>query len=236
MPGRVELRNDFAILAASAILALLRRQTCMSNRNYAIAIGLAVTALIAVLVASYLLHRLTFNPISVYLLSILIVVPIIVGAVRLLPRYLTTRVIAPGLQERMRERRARDPLPAYAVWTCVASFGASFALMIVGALLMPDRAPGNVTLALFLLWTGLFLYGWLGLIYTSPWVQTHGFAIALAAIPTVGLSTAVLLGLATSPALLSQFVLIPVGIGTYGLFMIMTPIFVSFSRMGGLID
>jgi hypothetical protein len=209
----------------------------MSNRTYTIVLSIAVAALIGVLVASYFLHRLTLSPISAGLLVLLIVFPMI-NAILLLPAAsIVRRMGAPELLEKMRGRRARDPLPAYAMWTCVASLGASFALMTAGALLMPASTPSNTIFVALMLWLALFVYGWLGLIYTSPWVQTHGFAIALAAIPTIGLSAALIFGLTLYAALVPEFfVLIPAGIGTYGQFMILTPIFVKVSRTVGLID
>jgi hypothetical protein len=208
----------------------------MSNRTYTIVLSIAVAALIGVLVASYFLHRLTLSPLSIGLLVLLIVIPAS-NAIFLLPAVSIFRRIAPPeLLERMRDRRARDPLPAYAVWTCVASLGASFALLTAGAFLIPASAPSNTIFMVLMLWLAFFVYGWIGLIYTSPWVQTHGFAIALAAIPTIGLSAALIFGLAAYPVLFPQFVFIPAGIATYGLFMILTPIFVRISRITGLID
>lgn len=209
----------------------------MSNRTYTIVLSIATTALIAVLVASYFLHRLTLSPISALLLLFLIVIPA-TNIIWLLPAYLIRRVMAPGMVERIRDRRRgeRVPLPAYAVWTCAASFGASFVLMIVGALLIPYSAPSNAATLWLMLWLALFIYGWLGLIYTSPWVQRHGFAIALSAIPTIGLSVALIFGLAAYAVPFSLSVIIPAGIGMYGLFMILTPVFVKFSRTSGLID
>ena len=207
----------------------------MSNRTYTIVLSIAVAALIAAVVASYFLHRLTLSPVAIYLLGFLILVPG-AAAIRLLPSYFVVRAMSPALRERMRDRREHDPAPAYAVWTCAASFGTSFVLMIVGALLMPISAPSNAAFALLSLWLVLFFYGWLGLIFTSPWVQTHGFAIALAAIPTIGLSTILFFDGIAHPALFPQLILIPMGIAIYGLAMVMTPIFVNFSRAGGLID
>jgi len=206
----------------------------MSNRTYSIVLSVAAMALVAALVASYFMHRLTISPVAIYLLGFLIVIPAM-SAVRLLTLALIVR-IAPGLQERMREHRERDPLPAYAVWTCVGSFAASFLFMMFGALLVPLTSQSNALTAGLTVWLGFFLYGWLGLIYTSRWVQTHGIAIAFAAIPTIGLSAALLFGLGAYPELLSRFLLIPIGLSMYGLFMIMTPIFVSFSRATDLID
>lgn len=207
----------------------------MSNRTYTIILSIAVAALIGVLGASYVLHRLTLSPISIGLLVLLIVIPAS-NAFLFLPAYIIRHVMPPGLLESMRDRRARDPLPPYAMWTCMASLGASFALLTAGALLIPASAPSNTIFVVLMLWLALFLYGWIGLIYTSPWVQAHSFAIAIAGIPTVGLSIALIFGLPAYPTLFSQFVFIPAGIATYGLFMISTPVFVSVSRAIGLID
>jgi hypothetical protein len=207
----------------------------MSNRIYTIVLSIAVAALIGVLAASYFQHRLTLSPISLYLLMLLLVVPV-VSAVPLLPWYFIARTMPPALRERMRDRRARDPLPAYAVWTCVASLAVSLAIMISGVLLIRDTSSSSAAFALFLLWGGFFLYGWMGLIYTSPWIQTHGFAVALAALPTLGLSAAVLLGLAHHLASLPQLILVPLGLVTYGVAMVATPMLVRFFRVSGLID
>jgi hypothetical protein len=207
----------------------------MSNRTYTIVLSIATTALIAALVASYLLHRLTLSPVAIYLLMFLIGVPA-ASTLRFLPGYLLARSMPAELRERIRENRGPSPVPAYAVWTCIASFAASFALMIVGALLKPSSSPSTTTEICVMLWFVLFFYGWLGLIFTSPWVQTHGLAIAFAAIPTVGLSAALLFGLAAYSLPFSLTIIVPVGLGLYGMAMVSTPIFVSFYRAFGLID
>src|SRR5580698_1500961 len=140
--GRIA--GGFAVSPVSGRIGIaLLRRAGMSNRTYTIVLSIAVAALIGVLFASYILHRLTLSPLSIGLLVLLIVIPAS-NAIFLLPAASIFRRIAPPeLLERMRDRRARDPLPAYAVWTCVASLGASFALLAAGALLIPASAPSN---------------------------------------------------------------------------------------------
>jgi hypothetical protein len=206
----------------------------MSNRTYTIVLSLAVAALVAVLGASYFLHRLTFSPVALFLLILLIGVP--AATILRLGPWMHVSILSPQLREMMRERRDRDRVPAYAVTTCWLLLAASFVIMIAGPLLMPPDPESNTTAVFVMLWFGFFVFGWLGLIFTSKWVQTHGVTIAFAAIPVIGLSAVLLLGLGAYPGLLSRLFFAPLGLALYGVFMIITPFNVSFLRMFGMID
>lgn len=202
----------------------------MSNRAFAVVVSILLIALGIMIAVSLLLGRLSLSPLSLGLLAFLIVIP--AGYfLRTLPMILMGNTLADQMRERIKVRRI--PMTPVATRLCAASLVSAYAVIAAVSLGGSD-SPNSFwfgTPLLVAAW--LFLFGALGLIYSSAWVQRHAVALAFAGIPVVlcGLASFVLV-----PLMSSRFFIVPLAVTFSGVYLICVPIQVSFLRSWGQID
>ncbi len=202
----------------------------MSNRAFAVVVSVLLIVLGIVIVVALLLGRLSLSPLSLGLLAFLIVIPASYF-LRTLPMTLIGNTLPSQMREQIEARRI--PMTPGAMRLCAASLVAAYAVIAVMGLGGPDSPDSFWFGAPLLVASWLFLFGSLGLIYTSAWVQRHAVALAFAGIPVVlcGLASFVLV-----PFMRSSFFVVPLAVTFSGVYLICVPIQVSFLRSWGQID
>lgn len=207
----------------------------MSNRAFAVILSALLGAIGIVIAVSLLMGNLTLSPLSLALLALLVVVP--AGLfLRLQPMALMDSMMPDEMREQIRERaKARRNRMSPGAWRiCMASLVSAYAVIAAVGLLSPSSPDSFWFGAPMLVALGLFLFGYLGLIYTSIWVQRHAVVLAFAGIPV--LTSGILLLVHVVRVMSWSFVVFPLALIISGGLLICLPIQVSFLRSRGQID
>lgn len=207
----------------------------MSNRVYTILLTIAVAALVIVLLASYFMNRLTLSPESWLLLLVLVGFPLSF-AIRSFPLLWLPKKLPPEFQARMAEYRREQNQSRLPFQISLACFLVSFGWLGATAYFIPSGIVSNLFQIFLLIWLGLFMFGFFGLIYTSPWLQTRGILFALSGVPLIILSVFPVLALADHPNWPGSIVAVSLCLLFSGIFILMLPLLTRFLRAWGQIN
>jgi hypothetical protein len=205
----------------------------LSNRTHTILTALVGALLIAVLFASWRLHRLALSPASLALLAMMAGFPLTVFLSLSFPMiFQKLRPVAIGT-----ERRAARPANSnrHPAMVSVLLLAASY-LWMVCCLFLSAAWLRHHFGVLFLPWTALFILGGLGLIRSSKWVQGHGALIAICGLPVIAVSGALLDYCLHHVIWKVSFECVPVCLLLSGLFLLCVPAGLSFLRVRGLLE
>jgi hypothetical protein len=211
----------------------------LSNRTYTILTALVGALLIAVMFASYRLHRLALTPASLALLAMTAGFPLTVFLSLSFPViFQTLKPIETGARAANR-RVARDDnrgLDNRRVAIVSALLLAASYLWMAGCLFLSSVWLRHHFGVLFLPWTVLFLLGGLGLIRSSKWVQTHGALIAICGLPVIAVSGALLDYCIHHVIWKVSFECVPVCLLLSGLFLLCVPAGLNYLRTHGFLE
>jgi hypothetical protein len=157
----------------------------MSHRTFWIVLSIASVALAAALITSYFLHRLTLAPASWLLLFLLVGVPI-ASLIRAAPGLMLASIISPEMREQMAEFRRQDKNSARAIPYLALSLAGSYIWVLVVAISI--SADSSILLPSTFAALIPFFIGYLGLLFSSTWLQRHSFVVALAGVAVLALS------------------------------------------------
>jgi hypothetical protein len=210
----------------------------LSNRTHTILTAILGALLIAVMFASWRLHRLALTPVSLALLAIMAGFPLTVFISLSFPMvFQALRPIEIGARAtHRREARAnRHPGNRRSAIVSALLLVASY-LWMVSCLFLSSAWLRHHFGILFLPWAALFLLGGLGLIRFSKWVQTHGAPIALCGLSVAVLSAALLDYCVHHVIWKVSFECVPVCLLLSGLFLLCVPMGLNFLRVRGLLE
>lgn len=207
----------------------------MSDRAFKILLGFLTVALIAAAAASFALHGFTLSPLAILVGFSLLVLPFSLF-MRLWFISSITSVANPEIRELTAERKRSGPQSSAPMRIAAASFLVSHVFLALLLFCFPQGIDSKVFQFFLLLWIGLFLFGALGLVYTSQWIQLHCVAIAFAGIPVFLCGQAVLLITAHDGFSFPDLIFVSIDLSMTGLVMFAVPHFVWYARKSGLID